>query len=74
MPSSQTQDLPQSVRDHLPAHAQEIYRAAFNNAWDDYHHDEARAYRVACGAVEREYAKNDKTGQWEAKSGADKNR
>jgi cation transport regulator len=40
-------DLPKSVRDHLPRHAQEIYRAAFNNAWEEYEHDEERAHRVA---------------------------
>ena len=26
-------DLPASVRDHLPSHAQDIYRAAFNHAF-----------------------------------------
>lgn len=29
-------DLPAPVRHHLPHHAQEIYRAAFNNAWNEY--------------------------------------
>ena len=63
MPYDTLSDLPQSVRDNLPRHAQEIYRAAFNNAWDEYNHDEARAHRVAWGAVEREYEKDDKTGE-----------
>lgn len=27
-------DLPKSVRDNLPKEAQEIYREAFNNAWE----------------------------------------
>ncbi len=40
-------DLPKSVRDNLPRHAQEIYRASFNNAWDEYGHDAERAHRVA---------------------------
>lgn len=57
MPYKTDADLPESVRDHLPEHAQDIYRAAFNNAWDEYGHDEARAHRVAWGAVEREYHK-----------------
>jgi cation transport regulator len=51
------------VRDNLPDHAQDIFRAAFNNAWDEYGHDEPRAFRVAWGAVEREYHKNDE-GKW----------
>lgn len=60
-------DLPASVRDHLPAHAQEIFRAAFNSAWDEYGHDEGRAFRVAWAAVKHEYQKDDTTGQWTAK-------
>lgn len=57
-------DLPSSVRDHLPQHAQEIYRAAYNRAWDEYDHDEARAHRVGWAAVEHTYKKNDETGEW----------
>ncbi len=63
MPYSNIEDLPESVREHLPKHAQEIYRAAFNNAWEEYGHDEARAHRVAWGAVEKEYHK-DRHGTW----------
>jgi cation transport regulator len=63
MPYDSNSDLPESVREHLPAHAQDIFRAAFNNAWDEYGHDESRAFRVAWGAVEREYHKNG-DGQW----------
>ena len=62
-------DLPASVRDHLPAHAQAIFRAAFNSAWDEYGHDEERAFRVAWAAVKHEYEKDDATGQWTAKPG-----
>ena len=29
-------DLPDSVTDNLPSHAQEIYREAFNSAWEQY--------------------------------------
>lgn len=29
-------ELPDSVRNHLPVHAQEIYKDAFNNAWQQY--------------------------------------
>jgi cation transport regulator len=67
MPYKNTKGLPESVRDHLPDHAQEIYQAAYNNAWDEYDHDEARAHRVAWGAVERDYEKNEKSGDWHRK-------
>ena len=32
MPYKTLSDLPESVRKHLPKHAQEIYLEAFNNA------------------------------------------
>lgn len=32
MPYQQLENLPESVKNHLPKHAQEIFRAAFNNA------------------------------------------
>ncbi|MGO9134133.1 MAG: ChaB family protein, partial [Methylovirgula sp.] len=32
-------DLPASVRDHLPAHAQDIFRAAFNAAYAEHEND-----------------------------------
>lgn len=63
MPYKSTSDLPESVREHLPEHAQDIFRAAFNSAWDEYGKDEPRAFRVAWGAVEREYHK-DEEGRW----------
>jgi len=67
MPYAKTGDLPESVRAHLPEHAQEIFRAAFNSAWDEYNHDEERAFRVAWVAVKHEYEKDEKTGMWRAK-------
>lgn len=67
MPYQQMSDLPDSVREHLPQHAQEIYRAAYNNAWEEYNHEEERAHRVAWAAVKHQYQKNESTGQWEAK-------
>jgi cation transport regulator len=63
MPYQSRTDLPESVRDNLPAHAQDIYKEAFNSAWDQYGHDESRAHRVAWGAVERKYHKN-QSGKW----------
>lgn len=67
MPYDHLEDLPESVRDHLPRHAQEIYRAAFNNAWETYDHDEERAHRIAWAAVKHQYEKEETTGQWHAK-------
>ena len=63
MPYATKSELPDSVTNHLPAHAQDIYKEAFNSAWDEYKHDEARAHRVAWGAVKKEYHKND-AGKW----------
>jgi cation transport regulator len=64
MPYERKTDLPDSVRDNLPAHAQDIYTEAFNSAWDQYGHDEARAHRVAWGAVERKYHRDETSGKW----------
>lgn len=36
MPYARLSDLPDSVRDNVPKHAQEIYKEAFNSAWDQY--------------------------------------
>jgi cation transport regulator len=60
MPYSVVEDLPPGVRGHLPQHAQEIYLAAFNNAWAEYGGDPRReeiAHRVAWAAVKRLYIK-----------------
>lgn len=62
MPYAVNDDLPPSVRDHLPDHAQDIFRAAFNSAYDEYSGDEERAFRVAWAAVKRMYVKEG--GQW----------
>jgi cation transport regulator len=63
MPYDRRSELPDSVKDNLPAHAQDIYKEAFNSAWEQYDHDEPRAHRVAWGAVEKSYHKND-DGKW----------
>jgi cation transport regulator len=67
MPYENVDDLSEPVRKHLPKHAQEIYRAAFNNAWDAYGHDEKRAHQIAWAAVRRDYEKDEETGQWKKK-------
>ena len=67
MPYAKLSDLPESVRDHLPKHAQEIYQAAFNNAFEEYNHEEERAHRVAWAAVKNDYEKDEKSGDWKRK-------
>lgn len=57
MPYRTEAELPPSVRDHLPPHAQHIFLRAFNHAWDEYGADEARAFRIAWAAVKRAYVK-----------------
>jgi len=60
MPYSSNIDLPPAVQAHLPEHAQDIYRQAFNHAWDEYAGDPRReeiAHRVAWAAVKRVYVK-----------------
>jgi cation transport regulator len=66
MPYQQINDLPGSVKEHIPKHAQEIFRAAFNNAFGEYGEEE-RAFRVAWAAVKRDYEKSD-DGKWHQKS------
>ena len=79
MPYKTISELPESVREHLPEHAQEQYRAAYNNAWDEYadadkrRGNEAReeaAHKVAWAAVKRDYEKDERTSQWRARSNA----
>jgi cation transport regulator len=60
MPYAENSELPPSVRDHLPTHAQDIYRAAFNSAWRQHSADPRRdeaAHRIAWAAVKRRYRK-----------------
>lgn len=68
MPYNNISDLPEQVRDNLPKHAQEIYKSAYNNAWDQYadpserQGDESReeaARKVAWSAVKQKYEKKD---------------
>jgi cation transport regulator len=66
MPYTSNNDLPLSIRQVLPPHAQDIFRAAFNAAWDNYGrkdplHREEIAHRVAWAAVKRRYRKVGKT-------------
>ena len=78
MPYADNHDLPEAVQKHLPSHAQDIYREAFNNAWEQYkeptkRRDEADregvAHRVAWAAVKGKYTKS-AAGKWEPKLNA----
>jgi cation transport regulator len=65
MPYKQITQLPDSVNNNLPKHAQEIYKGAFNSAEEQYS-EEDRAHRVAWSAVENKYEKN-RHGDWVSK-------
>lgn len=62
MPYISINELPESVKNVLPKHAQEIYKEAFNSAYDQYAKPEERrgdadreetAHRVAWAAVKK---------------------
>jgi cation transport regulator len=57
MPYASNDRLPPSVRQHLPAHAQDIFREAFNHAFAQHDGDEVTAFRIAWGAVKHRYEK-----------------
>ena len=72
MPYKTNADLPDSVKNVLPTHAQDIYRAAFNNAWEEYKDADKRyagdsqedvARKVAWAAVKKVYEKTGDTWQ-----------
>ncbi len=76
MPYQSVKELPESVRENLPEHAQEIYREAFNNAWDQYANPKDRrgdasreetAHKVAWAAVKKVYEKDERSGAWKKK-------
>jgi len=65
MPYRANSDLPASVQEHLPPHAQDIYREAFNHAFAAHAGDprqEEAAHRIAWAAVKRSYVKSG--GSW----------
>ncbi len=74
MPYNKITELPDSVKDNLPKHAQEIYKESFNSAWDQYKDPKERragkdreetAHSVAWAAVKKKYEKKD--GEWQTK-------
>lgn len=76
MPFKSNTDLPDNVINVLPAHAQDIYREAFNNAYEEYKDPSDRkgdasreetAHKVAWSAVKQKYEKGD-DGNWHQRS------
>ncbi len=64
------------MRDNVLKHGQEIYKQAFNRAWDEYKDPDDRrgdasrevtAHKLAWSAVKRSYEKGD-DGHWHRKS------
>ncbi|MFY4776124.1 ChaB family protein [Metabacillus sp. RGM 3146] len=62
MPYDSRNELPDSVKDNLPKHAQEIFKEAFNSANEEYKKEET-AFKVAWSAVKQKYEKNS-DGNW----------
>jgi cation transport regulator len=74
MPYDTLEELPENVKNVLPKQAQEIYKEAYNSAWDHYddpqdrRDDQSReetAHKVAWSAVKEIYEKKD--GKWQKK-------
>jgi cation transport regulator len=71
MPYRTNDDLPDALRQALPVHAQDIFRAAFNNAFAAHAGDTRReeaAHRIAWAAVKQHYVKVG--GAWVARARA----
>ncbi len=76
MPFTSSSNLPSDLRRILPQHAQEIFVAAFNSAYDQYDEKSERregqsreetAHAIAWSAVKKKYTKNEATGRWKAR-------
>jgi cation transport regulator len=68
MPYKSIEELPKQVTNNLPQHAQDIYKEAYNSAWDEYKDPKKRkddssreevSHKVAWSAVKTTYKKND---------------
>ncbi len=73
MPYASNEQLPPSVRSHLPPPAQSVYREAFNHAWETYAQNPRReeiAHRIAWTAVKRHWHKGS-DGDWHHDGAAD---
>ena len=76
MPYQSVNELPESVTNVLPEHAQHIYVEAFNNAWKQYENPKKRrtrenretvAHKVAWNAVKQQYEKDSQSDRWKKK-------
>ncbi len=80
MPYNKLSELPESVKNNLPKDAQEIYKEAYNSAFDEYSDPKDRkdqsssqeetAHKVAWSAVKKKYVKEGK--KWVPKEKAKK--
>ncbi|EGC34963.1 hypothetical protein DICPUDRAFT_152726 [Dictyostelium purpureum] len=69
MPYKTNKDLPENVKNHLPKHAQDIFREAFNHAHEEYSDPSKRrdpdeeldtvCFKVAWAAVHNKYEKGE---------------
>jgi cation transport regulator len=75
MPYTRKRDLPRQAKNVLPSRAQEIYKDAYNSAFDTYRtrskrrgseSQEEAASKVAWSAVKKKYKKGD-DGRWHLK-------
>lgn len=70
MPYASNDQLPENLQWLLPIHAQDIFREAFNHAFEAHADDPRReeaAHRIAWAAVKRSYIKTE-TG-WRRRKG-----
>jgi cation transport regulator len=75
MPYKSVNELPDGARHVLPRHAQEIYKEAFNSAYQHYRTAASRrgnsdreetAHKIAWNAVKQSYERGD-DGKWHAR-------
>lgn len=59
MPYSSIEDLPESQTDQYSKHQKEAFLKAFNSAYEEYGHDESRAFAVAHHAAKQAGGKHD---------------
>lgn len=73
MPYTSINELPESVKHVLPKHAQDIYKEAFNSAYQEYADPSERrgdadreetAHKVAWSAVKKAGYKKDRDDTW----------
>ncbi len=62
------ENLPDAIK-KMPAHAQEIWMAAYNSAWSQYHGDEEKCAVTAWAAVKQQYSEKD--GVWQMMAATD---